>query len=275
MLQRRVVWACALCLLCVAAGGGGAGRCAEPSLRRGRRPLAEGCLVVYVDVGTNIGVQLRKFFQPEHYPGAHAVRVFANSFPTDASVRNGSRPCAFGFEANPSHTASLRRLEAAYTAAGHRLSIATETAAATADGNTTFFFTGKRWNDLGASTMKNAWLAQGRATRVVQAKVRTIDLARWLRAEVFARSEATRPGAAVVMKLDIEGSEVSVLPWLAQCGALCGIGPTMIEMHAHLAEDRTAYVRALEPFMRAARTNSRSELARVIGLERRGQQMRF
>ena len=236
--------------------------CADP-VRGGRPPLAEGCLVVYVDVGTNIGVQLRKFFQPEHYPGSKAMPVFASSFPTDESVRRGSRPCAFGFEANPTHTERLRQLEAAYTAAGHRLSIATETAVGTAEGNTTFFFTGSLKNDRSASVAQNAWLRRGHA-RVLQATVRTIDLARWLRAEVFARSEATRPGAVVVMKLDIEGSEESVLPWLAQCGALCGLGPTMLEKHTRLAIDNATYERAVGPFIRAARTRSLRALAGVM-----------
>jgi len=33
------------------------------------------------------------------------------------------------------------------------------------------------------------------------------------------------------MKLDIEGSEESVLPWLRSCGAFCGIDIAMIEFH--------------------------------------------
>jgi len=66
------------------------------------------------------------------------------------------------------------------------------------------------------------------------------------------------------MKLDIEGSEASVLPWLAQCGALCGLGPTMIEEHARLAEDKAAYLRAVGPFIRAASTRSLQALAGVM-----------
>ena len=46
-----------------------------------RKPnLLDGCYHVYLDVGSNIGVQVRKLFQPAEYPGAAAIKVFQEAF---------------------------------------------------------------------------------------------------------------------------------------------------------------------------------------------------
>ena len=46
-----------------------------------RKPsLLDGCYHVYLDVGSNIGVQVRKLFQPDEYPGAAALEVFRETF---------------------------------------------------------------------------------------------------------------------------------------------------------------------------------------------------
>ena len=42
--------------------------------------LLDGCYHVYLDVGSNIGVQVRKLFQPKEYPGAGAIKVFREAF---------------------------------------------------------------------------------------------------------------------------------------------------------------------------------------------------
>ena len=42
--------------------------------------LLDGCRHVYLDVGSNIGVQVRKLYQPELYPGAVVLPVFKEAF---------------------------------------------------------------------------------------------------------------------------------------------------------------------------------------------------
>ena len=37
--------------------------------------LADGCWHVYLDVGSNIGVQVRKLFEPERYGGARRAPI--------------------------------------------------------------------------------------------------------------------------------------------------------------------------------------------------------
>ena len=42
--------------------------------------ILDGCYHVYLDVGSNIGVQVRKLYQPAYYPGAWALKVFQEAF---------------------------------------------------------------------------------------------------------------------------------------------------------------------------------------------------
>lgn len=60
----------------------------------------------YLDVGTNVGVQIRKLFEPQLYPGAAILRHFDEAFGTSRASLQGL--CAIGFEPNPLHTPALK-----------------------------------------------------------------------------------------------------------------------------------------------------------------------
>ena len=49
------------------------------SIRNDNKNMLDGCYHVYLDVGSNIGVQIRKLFEPEKYADAHIHKIF-NSF---------------------------------------------------------------------------------------------------------------------------------------------------------------------------------------------------
>ena len=66
----------------------------------------DGCQHVYLDVGSNIGVQVRKLYQPELFPNASVLEVFDGAFGRMAN-RNLSQLCAVGFEPNPKHSTLL------------------------------------------------------------------------------------------------------------------------------------------------------------------------
>jgi len=83
---------------------------------------ADGCRYVYLDCGTNLGVQIRKLFQLELYPAYPASPIlpfFDQYFPRD--IRH--EVSAFGFEPNPAQKKRLDTLEGKYGAMGWRVDI--------------------------------------------------------------------------------------------------------------------------------------------------------
>ena len=106
-----------------------------------RCTLLDGCLNVYVDVGTSVGAQIRKLWEPDYFPLAgirkHFDRVFGRPpAPPAPPMHNRSVDsprrhchaaestcwqnwtCAVGMEANPVHTKWLRSLESHYQQQG-------------------------------------------------------------------------------------------------------------------------------------------------------------
>ena len=55
------------------------------------------CRHIYLDVGSNIGVQIRKLFEPHRYPNAKVLEVFRKYFGSDTDARR-REVCAVGFE---------------------------------------------------------------------------------------------------------------------------------------------------------------------------------
>ena len=41
-----------------------------------KQSIVDGCYHVYLDVGSNIGIQVRKLFEPEKYPGAKVLPIY-------------------------------------------------------------------------------------------------------------------------------------------------------------------------------------------------------
>ena len=80
--------------------------------------LADGCRHVYLDLGSNAGIQIRKLYEPSRYPGAAIQPVFDRMFGNDrASV------CTFAFEPNPVFHARLTKLQESYQAAGWKVKV--------------------------------------------------------------------------------------------------------------------------------------------------------
>jgi len=192
----------------------------------GEPTLADGCRYVFLDVGSNIGNHVRFLYEAEKFPGSSYAKIFNETFPV-----NRGRPdvCAFGWEANSAHVPWLNRLQQAYKQQGWLAHWFAPVAVADKDGTIEFWHV----ND----TSHNEW---GYSMRHLGAGfkevVRAMDLARWINAHVHRRRvpDAIReddPPPAVVMKMDIEGSEFSVLPSLMATGAMCSISYLTVEYH--------------------------------------------
>ena len=196
-----------------------------------RTPLANGCHHVYIDLGTNLGVQIRKLYEPHLFPGALALANFDRYF----GPGNRSDVCAFGFESNPRHASVLTTLVERYVSLGRTVDV--YAAAAGCDNGFVEFVP-----DLEPDARDNAeWGASVKALSTVMspasgAVVRMVGLPDWLEQHVLQR-RLPRPDSSqplsrpptLLLKLDIEGADVGVLRCLLQSGALCAFAYVSFE----------------------------------------------
>mmetsp|Transcript_30549 Transcript_30549/g.76659 ORF Transcript_30549/g.76659 Transcript_30549/m.76659 type:complete len:315 (-) Transcript_30549:177-1121(-) len=207
----------------------------EAEVSQVKKKLADGCRYIYLDIGSNIGVQVRKLFEPELYPAAYVHGFFNERFgpaeerklPTEQSGI-----CAFGFEPNRNHTARLQRLQECYRRKGWRVHFFTETAVTNVAADVLPFFSdgASEYEEWGTSILDPTHQS-------LQFNVTGVDLAQFIQDEILPRDipEGGRP-PVVFAKFDIEGSEFWVLPHLLLNSHLCAghIDFATVEWHGVL-----------------------------------------
>jgi hypothetical protein len=72
------------------------------------------CLHFYFDFGTNVGIQIRKVFEPDLYPGSGILPYFDLYFGEPFYRRLPGTVCAIGVEPNVAHEERLKKLETSY-----------------------------------------------------------------------------------------------------------------------------------------------------------------
>lgn len=183
----------------------------------------QNCAVIYLDVGSNIGVQVRKLFEAERYPGAPVLQLFNDVFgaPEDRSLPSTSTGlCALGLEPNPAHREHLQSLQDNYTAKGWNV----------------HFYPYAAWKDEGKMMFDEAiqpstedWGAKLSSSKpnstAPYVSVRTVNLAD------FAKS--LPPHSVKLMKVDIEGAEYETVWRMLQQGVLCQGTVDMAFFEAH------------------------------------------
>ena len=210
--------------------------------------ILDGCYHVYLDVGTNIGVQIRKLFEPEKYPKGVVNPLFDSMFGNiterlKSSRDGGHTVCAIGFEPNSRHTDYLKEVESRYQQCGWKVKILTETAASDRQGTSRFYsdedYTNLEWGGGILSPKINKIAVEAKAIDKTSEKFQVVKLIRlsdFLKNIVGTRKlpNLTNPSLAtpnVVMKMDIEGSEVDVIPDVLYTGGLQFVNNLMIEWH--------------------------------------------
>ncbi|KAL9187335.1 hypothetical protein ACHAXT_001438 [Thalassiosira profunda] len=192
------------------------GEIETPQLSSPTNRLGNGCHHVYLDAGANIGVHTRFLFEPHHYPKArNAHRAFNHAFGPPGQ-RDPRDICSFGFEPNPKHRERHRQLQQSYNSLGWRY-FPIAAGVSDANGNMTFY----EDNDpsgWGYSVVE-------RTPNAPKEVVPVLHFAKWiehhiLNRELPPRGDAARP-PSVVLKLDIEGMEMIVLPSLLFSGVMC------------------------------------------------------
>lgn len=179
----------------------------------------EDCKDFYLDIGSNIGVQIRKLFEPEHYPASPVISIFDNYFGNINSRLKNKGLCAVGFEMNPHHTKRLKELETKYNSCGKNVYLYTETAVAAFDGQIEFWSDDDiNNNEWGASTI-HKW------KNTSSYRIHALNLGSFLKQNVIPFA------STIVAKIDIEGQELNILPSLLAHGVLCDIDILMVEFH--------------------------------------------
>jgi len=78
----------------------------------------DNCKHVFLDLGCNKGIQIRKLFEPNKFDKLKAAIM--PQFDQYFGLDDRKDVCAFSFEPNPLHILSLRELEAVYNSIGIR-----------------------------------------------------------------------------------------------------------------------------------------------------------
>lgn len=182
------------------------------------------CKHLYFDMGTNIGMQMRKLYEPQLFPNARSLPYFASTFGT------GDRRdvCALGFEPNSRHAERLIAMQSAYQKANFPLVIFTNTAVSTYDGQVVFYRAPQQnnhYHESGASTI--VWSGTTKETNETAIAV-DID---HLFHNILKTWRGHTDASLVVAKLDIEGGEYTVLPHMLSHGSLCKVDQMLIEWH--------------------------------------------
>lgn len=177
------------------------------------------CDMAYVDLGTNVGIQVRKLYEPHLYPRGKILPKFTEYLGNVTERR--ARVCSFGFEPNPRHAKRLQDLEAAYRALGWDVTIFTSSAAGAEDGTVYFKsdgdFANEEWGSTVASTQAND----------DDISVSQISLPRFFRD--YLRWDDGDDGHVILMKVDIEGMDEEVLHALLVHGQLCRVAYAYVE----------------------------------------------
>lgn len=197
-------------------------------------PLASGCNDIYLDLGTNLGVQIRKVYEPQRFPNASINPFF------DRYFLNRTAVCSFGFEPNPVHNPTLDRLEAFYARKGVKVQVL-RVAVSTRDsppGQGVPFYRnpGDANREWGARLSPPPTEENGVPAGELAVTVPELDFPSWFKREIVSAEPQT-----IVMKMDIEGSDPRVLGALVATGLLCRIDFLYLE-GKHLVEGRTSVV---------------------------------
>ena len=186
------------------------------------------CQHFYIDMGTNIGVQIRKLYEPDKYPEAEVLSIFESVF-----GRDRCKVCSIGFEPNIRHAERHRELQTTLRSAGAGVLVVSG-AVGSQTGSTEFLLGGYTSSDMdvggsinAAHNMKNKNTERNRV-QVVNIPNLLVRIHRHL----VAQGGGERKGK-IMAKTDIEGTEYELLPSLVLSQTFCLIDYLFAEWHGY------------------------------------------
>merc|ERR1740121_965944 len=209
------------------------------SIDYGHPSWLSSCTSIYLDLGSNIGVQVRKLFEPKLYPDAPVLALYDEAYGPPQARRapgNVSGLCALGFEPNPTHHPRLLQIEQAYAEKGWRVHFY-HFAVAYEDGSAEFTIDSEAlYHDWGAKLA----LSQQRMSEPMDVTVKTISFG------LFLKTLPVSAGTVRLMKMDIEGAEWDAVASMKEYSVMCSdnVNTCLFENHtwgstAHWNHDQT------------------------------------
>ena len=208
------------------------------------------CTSVYFDAGSNIGVQIRKLYQPEWYVN-HPDMALKAALPMlhkdfegplrEAQARImrlqddafGPAPrchvCSIGFEPNPAHQPRLQHLQRTLRAAGAGV-LVVHAGLSSSDGTLPLQGVGALGHSADMTQTGVALRHHTPASAHPSVSVPTVDFATVLLG-VRALLGRSANGKKIVMKMDLEAEEYRVFPHLIRRSALCELDVVYVEWH--------------------------------------------
>jgi hypothetical protein len=204
------------------------------------------CDHIYWDIGSNIGVQIRKLYEPHLFLNSSILPYFYQWF---GRADHRKQVCSLGVEANDEHTPRLLELQSAYQKAWYPCVVLTDSVASDREGDVTFYHDttrGPNYKQLGASitphnitstmnysssTLQDSTTEDDMSTLGVTQPTIDIDHLVHRIMDEWRKSNYKEGTSRMIAKMDIEGSEYLVLPHMAKHGSLCYFDVIMLEWH--------------------------------------------
>ena len=220
----------------------------------------DGCHHVYLDMGTNVGNQIRKIFEPNKFPGSPVFPIFNQYFGSPEN-RNLNEICVVGFEPNPLHTPEIEKLERAYKKCGWKVLIHKETGVSTKESVAHF----SKIKDVPFQMAGR--LLEANETKEDEIEVKTIWLANFINKVVATRRIPNGSRGNVVMKLDVEGMEMELVPDLVMSGALSHIDYIYIEWHAKASNKVGPLAESMKLLVKLAEEKKLHHVTKIVQLD--------
>lgn len=231
--------------------------------------ILDGCHHVYLDVGTNIGGNIRKLYEPNTLPGAPIMAVFDKYFGPLESRRVPGAVCAVGWVSDRGQVPQLERLEQAYNKCGWKVNIQTTRGprhreeAGYAGGPIGSSGQGFRRRGTGIHNIRripgrlqedsrrtpgrlqdNSRRTSGRLQDDSRRRENQSSLAQFIKTVVASRRLPILEGPVLppstVMRLDLEGKEMEVIADLMASRALDQLASLQVAWQLDSWEDREA-----------------------------------
>jgi len=211
----------------------------------------DGCLHVFVDLGSNRGIQIRKLYEPHAFPLAPVQPLYQRFF-GKPKERNLREICSVSFEPSSKHASGLQELAAAYATCGIKVVLykagAGDKNTKTKFGHFNSFFGNEIGNDASARLIDvNAtqMMFEELHEDIVTEEVDVMRFATFI-TDVVATRKLPRSAKViapkVVIKSDIEGAELKIILDMVVTGAFAHVDNLHMEWHgeAFYRQDREA-----------------------------------